>query len=55
MGEALLSGLLRAGRPADDLLVVGRRAERAALERAVRRRAVVRGRGGAAADICSSR
>ena len=30
MGETLLSGLLRAGRPADDLLITERRADRAA-------------------------
>lgn len=33
MGEALLSGMLRAGKPAGDLLVTARRAERAALLR----------------------
>ena len=31
LGEALLSGMLRAGRSADDLVVVVRRAERAKL------------------------
>ncbi len=30
MGETLLSGLLRAGRPADELIITERRAERAA-------------------------
>ena len=30
MGETLLSGLLRAGRPADQLVITERRAERAA-------------------------
>lgn len=38
MGEALLSGLLRAGRPADELLVTARRPERA--EELTRRYAV---------------
>ena len=53
LGEALLSGLLRAGRPADDLIVVVRRAERAqAAGGALRRAGGAGGRGGRRRTCC---
>ena len=53
LGEALLSGLLRAGRPADDIVVVVRRPERAKeLEERYGVQRGAGGRGGRARTCC---